>query len=329
MATPAIRELKTSFPQATVDVLILSKYSELFEYNPYINRVELLSGKFKNYILFYKLRKRHYDILLDFTAVFPCAWISFFIGGDYRVGFARNTSLGFFNVNNFGFLYTHHVNYSEDNHLIHENLKLIKIWISEKGSPMMDLVVPHESIAEARDLIAKFDAAGKRIIAIHPGAKWQPKRWTEARFGELISRLSENKDLFPLLIGGPMDTHILENISKYSGVPVKMVICKNLMLLASLIKESTLLVCNDSGAMHIASSLDIPTVSLFGPVSPQRSKPLGSIHTILYKGLYCSPCQLYYSRERCMRGRNYCMEAIDVEEVLNKIYDIISIKRCQ
>ena len=79
-----------------------------------------------------------------------------------------------------------------------------------------------------------------------------------------------------------------------------------------------LVVCLDSGLLHLSAAVGTPTVSLFGPGEPARWRPLSggsgpsADHAVIWRGLPCSPCL----DVRCLYPTNRCMEEISVEEVV-------------
>jgi len=75
------------------------------------------------------------------------------------------------------------------------------------------------------------------------------------------------------------------------------------------LNRCNLLLCNNSGPLHVASALGVPTVSTMGPTIPHLWWPIGGIHTVLRKDLPCSPCQ----RGRCKW--HDCMKLITVDEI--------------
>ena len=69
---------------------------------------------------------------------------------------------------------------------------------------------------------------------------------------------------------------------------------------------------NDSGPMHLAAALGVPTVALFGPTDPRRTAPAGPGHAVLNRDLWCSPCFRRHCpllHHRCMRGLTVSMVA--------------------
>jgi ADP-heptose:LPS heptosyltransferase len=95
--------------------------------------------------------------------------------------------------------------------------------------------------------------------------------------------------------------------------------------LLDLIKNVKLMITNDTGPMHMAFAIGTPTVSLFGPCSPQQygSQSLGiKNNASFYKKLYCSPCVHDFIVPPC-KGDNQCMKKIMVNEVFLQVKKII------
>ena len=76
------------------------------------------------------------------------------------------------------------------------------------------------------------------------------------------------------------------------------------------LRECRMLLTNDTGTMHLAALLGLPTVSVFGSTEPRMTAPLGDGHVILRHHVECSPCFL---RECPIDFR--CMKSVSVEEV--------------
>ena len=85
--------------------------------------------------------------------------------------------------------------------------------------------------------------------------------------------------------------------------------------LVLLLQRSHLFIGNDSGPLHLAAAAGIPTVSFFGPETPALYGPRGGAHTVLYKGIPCSPClNVYNSKDNSSCRNNVCMKSIGVDE---------------
>jgi len=151
-----------------------------------------------------------------------------------------------------------------------------------------------------------------RVVAFCPGAEYGPaKRWPAAHFAALARKLAE-QGFAIWLFGSPKDHAVAEEISKLAPG-----LCRNLCGATSLTQAVDLLalaelvVCNDSGLMHVAAALDRPLVALYGSSSPGFTPPLSDQADILSLKLDCSPC---FKRE-CPLGHLDCLNKLLPEQV--------------
>ena len=84
------------------------------------------------------------------------------------------------------------------------------------------------------------------------------------------------------------------------------------------LRECRLLLTNDTGTMHLASLLGVPTVAIFGSTEPRLTGPLGDRHIIVRHQVECSPCFL---RECPIDFR--CMKAVSVDEAIKAVLSIL------
>jgi len=157
-------------------------------------------------------------------------------------------------------------------------------------------------------------AAGEKIkIGLCPGAEYGPaKRWLSDRFAAAANTVSQRRDCGWILYGTEKDKPVGEEITKQLTGNFTDLIGKTTLaeLIASL-RECRLLLTNDTGTMHLAAFLGVPTVSVFGSTEPILTGPLGRGHRILRHHVECSPCFL---RECPIDFR--CMRAVETEEVV-------------
>jgi len=174
----------------------------------------------------------------------------------------------------------------------------------------------------------RFDLE-QRTIAIHPGCKpnWPWKKWHG--FPDLASRLPSI-----VLIGMPSD---LDNRDTYFGTPFEwpshvrnFVGQLSLPDTAALISECAALVSNDSGLMHVAAALGIPTFGIFGITSPAREAlPLPNMVPVT-KGLSCEPeCRRRpWGRSDCSRHLE-CLRSLTAEDVMSRIEQALTVQSVQ
>jgi lipopolysaccharide heptosyltransferase II len=133
-------------------------------------------------------------------------------------------------------------------------------------------------------------------IAVCPGAEYGPaKRWPAERFAEVIRDLNLARTCEWTIVGTFKDRLVGDEILAQAGQPANVENrCGQTTLdqLITILRSSDVLLTNDTGTMHLAALLGVPTVSIFGSTEPSLTGPLGSGHTILRKQVECSPCFL-------------------------------------
>ena len=160
-------------------------------------------------------------------------------------------------------------------------------------------------------------------IGLCPGAEYGPaKRWPADRFLAAARAVTESRPQVEwLLFGAPGETALGEQLSAGLGdVPHRNLMGKTtLPELIGALQQCQLLLTNDTGTMHLAAFIGVPTVSIFGSTEPSLTRPLGSQHTILRKHVPCSPCFL-----RTCPLDFRCMLSITSEEVAGAVLARIS-----
>jgi lipopolysaccharide heptosyltransferase II len=155
-------------------------------------------------------------------------------------------------------------------------------------------------------------------IAICAGAEYGPaKRWLPERYAEVVKQVSTSVACHWQLVGTAKDRDVAQTISSLAGDAANIEnLCGQTSLagLITILRESDLLLTNDTGTMHLGTLLGVPVIAIFGSTEPVLTGPLGSGHTILRKQVDCSPCFL---RECPIDFR--CMKAIEVPEVIAAI----------
>lgn len=337
MTTPALRALRKAFPDAEIHLLAQPHVARLARLVPGPDLVEplacgfwlsggrRLSRAWEWIARARTLRRRQYDLVIDFTSLFHSAALAWATGAPLRLGLRRRIPLGFFTTEGFGHFFTHEFTADEDRHLA----DCMGLLATAVGAPAdeggWELHVP----AEAREAAARLlDRLGHRpgenpLVVVHPGAKWPPKQWHARAFAGAIDLLQE-RGWRVVLVGGPRDGVLVETIRHACRLaPGVAWPPETIETLAGLLEHADAFLGNDSGPMHLAAAVGTPVVAAFGPTRPGRCGPRGSGPVIhLDAALACSPCPLYFTRDRCHRGHNYCMDGITTEEAAS------SVERC-
>jgi lipopolysaccharide heptosyltransferase II len=161
-------------------------------------------------------------------------------------------------------------------------------------------------------------AAEPGLVGLCPGAEYGPaKRWPE--FGLAARQLSERRGIHWLIFGTANERPLAAEIMKTLGAHATDLTGRTSVLeLAAQLRRCRLLLTNDTGTMHLAAFLGVPTVSIFGSTEPQLTRPIGERHVVIRHHVECSPCFL----RKCPLDFR-CMKAVTVEEVVREVERVL------
>jgi ADP-heptose:LPS heptosyltransferase len=267
--------------------------------------------------------KHQYDLLIDFTALpltgLACARES----APPSIGFQRQVETPRGRID-LALAYDRTFLYSDEAPLRDLMLRLVSPWgIGNVDRSIPCLSIGGDALQKADVILEAKGLAKDRFIVLHPGGERPNKRWPASHWHDLLKLLRGGSPLPLLILGAHGDTLPVHDIlNGRNGPYAESLICNRIEILSAVIKRAALIVCNDSAAMYIAAAVGTDSISMFGPVSPERSVPsIDDKCRVLYDNMFCSPCTLYYSPDRCRRGINFCMYAIKPEEVYRGILE--------
>jgi heptosyltransferase I len=170
--------------------------------------------------------------------------------------------------------------------------------------------------ATAAAIVARWNPAPARWIALQPGARWLNKRWPAEHFAELTRRLAgKHAAVRFAVLGGKDDQPLAETVCR--AAPER---CVNLAGQTSLpemvewLRRCELMVTNDTGPMHVAAALGKPVVGVFGPTEPRRTGPYHQLERVVQHQLPCVPCL----KSRCAWPQPMeCLKAISPTTVFD------------
>lgn len=252
-----------------------------------------------------ELAARRYDAVYVLPNSLKSAVVPFMAGIPRRVGFTGESRYGLINVR--------HTLDKQALPLMVERFAQL----AEKPGAVLPKPIPHPRIrSTAVDQQKTLTELGLErpasVIAFCPGAEYGPaKRWPAAHFAALAKKLAAPGRVI-WLFGSPKDHAVAEEIAQLAPG-----LCRNLCgattlgQAVDLLAMADLVVCNDSGLMHVAAALDRPLVTLYGSSSPGFTPPLSDQADILSLQLDCSPC---FKRE-CPLGHLDCLNKLTPERV--------------
>ena len=174
----------------------------------------------------------------------------------------------------------------------------------------------------ARFFAARAVSPARSIVLVSLCTTWQSKGWPPERFCAALAALPEDVQI--VFLGSGADRPVIGEAMKtleasWRGKAVSVAGETSLLETAALMKEATLLLCPDTGPLHIAAAVGLPTLSLWGPTRPTIYGPLHGRNFFIESPYPCAPC----CKTRCPPGTNACMKAIEVQDVAKRLGEVL------
>ena len=319
MCEPAIRGLRSLFPEAEMTMLAKPAVAELFHAAPELNRVVVyedkglhagLSGK---WALAGTLRRYDFDLAVLFQNAFEAAFLAWLAGIPQRYGYATDGRV---------FFLTMPVAVPSRSRAVHQveyYWNLLKPLGLSGGASSPTLCVTAD---EGRRLDTRLAVAGVGlsdiVIGFNPGSTYgSAKRWLPERFAEVARRLAERigqdhgAQVVVVILGAGGEESLGRDIaSRINGRSVVLSGATTIRELMAVVKRCRILITNDTGPMHIAAACGVPVVAVFGPTDSRTTAPYGQERSIVREAVDCAPCLL---RDCPIDHR--CMTRISVDRV--------------
>jgi heptosyltransferase-2 len=324
LSTPVIKAFRDNCPHAYIAMMVSPYAKEIIEDSPYLDEVIIYDkeAKHKSWQASIKfalsLKKKKFDLSLILHPTNRVHLVTYFAGIPKRIGYDRK----------FGFLLTDRIRHTKqlgEKHELEYSLDLVKYLGIESKDKNMFMPIKPESEKWAEELF-KHEGINKsdKLLAMHPGASCPSKIWPNERFAETSDILVEKYGFKTLIISGPKDISLAQNVIKnMRHTAINLAGKTSVSQLASVLKRCHLFISNDSGPVHIASSVGTPVISIFGRnqkgLSPRRWGPLGKKDRIIHKEVGCIECLAHNCKKQFA-----CLKAITVDDVLKVADEVLS-----
>ncbi len=328
LATPVVRALRTTFPDAYIAALVRPVTEAVLRHNPHLDEIliddwEQTHAGFGGFIdRLRMLRRRRFDTALMLLPTERHAWMTFLAGIRTRIGvgtklyqvltFARGVS------RNKYVPLRHEADYCMD--------LARAIGVRSEDLRTEAFLTDAEMHAAGDRLRALGRRADAPLISVHPEHGRSAPNWTTALYGEFITRaLAEIPDAQVLVNITPGNIVARAFFEQFRSPAVLFPDGSgDLRLLMGLIAQSDVVVSASTGPMHLAAALDTPTVSMFCPLtacSPELWGPKGNqARIILPPGNYC--------QTRCPGDPHVCTfeGGIHPADVVNAVRSVLDKK---
>lgn len=325
LTVPFLRNLRLSYPDAVIDVLVGPESGSVLQGCPYINNLitydttrfhkyDRGKGKarsFWSYVL--ELRKNKYDTVFLLKRSLSSAALAFLIGARNRIGYDTEGR---------GFLLTQRTVWNDKIHEVESTLDVLRTAGIQITNKELEAFVSPEEEKEILGLVPELTASKLKILfhapAAHPDKLYPLESWVE-----VLRNLATRHEIIPFFIGAEQDIELYKKLEDKSGIKGICLAGKlSLRQSMALLSKLDLAICTDSGPAHLAASTGTPTMALFGPTDPERWRPWGKQHKAVYdETLACRPC--HYNKTCANRE---CLTALSPQKIIETAEAMLSEK---
>jgi heptosyltransferase-1 len=330
---PAVKALKDYYPSSSITWIVEEPSRVLLESQPEIDEVILFPrkrwadgiksarriwGTIAEMCRFISdLRRKEFDVVLDFHGILKSGLISFFSGSPKRIGFDRRSA----KEGNFIFSNVKVKLPEERMSRFQKNFALLMGMGLEVKDFHPKLHIPTKDREHMDSFLHPlFTSFKKPSIAIHSGTSQKTlyKRWMPIQYAQLADRLVRELKATVIFTWGSEELAWVEGIRKeMKESSILGPRTESLTQLGEVYRHCDLYIGGDTGPMHIASLMGIPVVVIYGPTDPIVNEPFGE-HKKVRKEVGCNPCRNRSCKELT------CLKMITVDDVFKATEEILS-----
>lgn len=307
LATPLLRSLRATFPEAQIDVAIKKQFSSLVKHNPHLNKIiEVDTGNMSESKRL--VAEEKYDWVIDIQKTSRGHQIVSASHAPQKTTYNKQKWKRWMLIRLKRNTYT---TIQPAWKKYFEAVNKYNVQPDDKGTEVVFTPKEMENVQKKLGIYSH-----DTIVTLCPMALFKNKMWTREGFVELGKQLQQKHQATIVILGGPGEETYGTSIANAIGGKVLSLVGKlSLLESAALLQLSKLAVTNDSGLMHLAQSQKTPVVAIFGPTVKEFGFfPLPQKSTVVEKPLNCRPCTKM-GKDRCPKGHHRCMKDIGADEV--------------
>lgn len=307
-----LRNLRLHWPGADLRVLVERRFADVLTLNPDVNGTLLLPAGLAQWPGFLAEVRRHcFTHVVDVDNTEKTALIGRLSGATTRIVLHR----GHLKLK-LRWAYTQVVLDPSDQHEQQSFSEFYCRALEPLGVPKVSsevrLIPRADDVADLR----RFVGASQRVLLVHPGSRSPMRIWPADRFAGVIDYVQDELDTQVVLIGGPTEDAIIAEIrEKVHTHLIPPPGPLSIQRFAALAQLSDVMLCHDSGPMHVAAAVGTPVVAIYGSQNAAQFPPYGTGHAVLRPPLPCVNC---HAPGRCVPGdayNNLCVRNVTLDEV--------------
>jgi heptosyltransferase II len=317
LSTPVISGLRSCYPEAKIYVMTTAAAVALLKHDPLIDEIITFDKKGRHagisgFIdMVKKIKSYNFDRVYALQRSYRTALLLWAARIPVRIGFS-NAKLSF--------LYHIRKIRPKTFHDVMRNLAILE-GEGEGFDDHIRLVAP--PLTQVKEQIRDILNSSAPTINVFPGSEWKTKMWHWQEYRKLIEHYAM-QGFRILVLGGAKEQPIADTVSKGIKNVFNLTGKTTLDEMLLLVKNSKLVICNDSMALHVAAGFKIPVVAVFCATSPSFGfGPWKTPNKIVERSdLACKPCRRHGSRS-CPLGTEECMRGIPAAKVISAADELL------
>ena len=322
---PVLHSLRSHWPQAHIAVLTESAYTGVLAINSDVNEtLNFPHGVGDWWALWQSLRATKFTHVFDFDNREKTALITWASGASQRFTLHNGMSA------TWGWIYSAialvPVDFLIGRHVTTYFSRLLAIANVPVSTNFTGLTPMPQDVAAISQLpaISVLPHDRPRLL-VHPGSRSEFRLWPAENFASVLDTIVAQNIASVTLIAGANEQHLVDAIAqRMTQVVARIDESLSVPQLAALLAQFDVLLCHDSGPMHVAAAVGTRVVALFGAQGSVVFAPLGEGHSLLSPPIPCVNC---VSPETCVKGDTYrmrCVQNISPGEVVTALSEILA-----
>jgi ADP-heptose:LPS heptosyltransferase len=310
MLTPALRAIRGRFPKGALHVLVPEEIAPIFNHLPWLDRVWAMPRRrgrarfSQSWPVIRALRRERFDRSVDFAGNDRGAILSLLAGARERLGLVGPG--GFF-----GRRFCYHRRVSPAPLTQHESLRLAHVlsaWNITPPSLLEPEIRADPALEEVSARLLPERTVLCHIASSQPKKEWPVRHW--AAFYQMA--VAAGWRLAFTTATGSREQALMAELKKLAPPAPILPVVPELNRFLALLKRAEVFISGDTGPLHFAAGLGVPTIALFGPTSAAQWAPHGRCHRVL-TGTSCA-CD---GNTSVCQNANHCLAAISPGQVFN------------
>ncbi len=311
LSLPSLKALKDRYPGSHLSVLVGRKSRAIIRNCPSVDDTLVCDlGEGFHLKRWWRMSRlladEGFDLVVDLQNNRTSHLLAFFSGARLRVGHGNRQ---------WSFLLNRRtVDAPAGLGALEHQFQVLKLAGVEQMNKSLDLWTSESEERQVRHFLeSQWLSPSQTLVGINPGSspRWPTKQWPVENFARLCDELAK-RNIRVVITGSGEDQALAEELVALTrNKPINAVGKTTITELAALVRRCKVFISSDSAPMHIASSVGVPLVAIFGPTDPKRHLVPPANYQVFWKELPCSPCYL----RSCPIGHP-CMKKITVSEIL-------------